>query len=70
MKRSLLIGFRALAFAVGAFVLLAISGIRVQSSRDVFMFVIGLVIFWVVIETVFMNIKKKKTAKAPGPPKP
>lgn len=58
-------GFRAIAFAIGAFILLAISGIRVQSSMDVFMFVIGLVVFWVVIEMVFLNMKKKKTVKPP-----
>lgn len=65
MKSSLLIGFRAIAFALGAFILLAIGGIRVQSSMDVFLFVVGLVVFWVVIETVFMNMKKKKTVKPP-----
>lgn len=58
-------GFRAIAFAIGAFILLAIGGIRVQSSRDVFLFVIGLVVFWVVIEMVFLNMKKKKTVKPP-----
>ena len=66
MKSSLLIGFRAIAFAIGAFILLAVGGIRVQSSRDVFFFVIGLVIFWVIIETVFLNMKKKKTTKPPS----
>ncbi len=65
VKSSLLMGFRAIAFAIGAFILLAISGIRVQSSMDVFMFVIGLVVFWVVIEMVFLNMKKKKTVKPP-----
>lgn len=68
MKSSLLTGFRAISFAVGAFILLAIGGIRVQSSMDVFMFVIGLVVFWIVIETIFMNMKKKKTAKPPHRP--
>ncbi len=60
MKSSLLIGFRALAFALGAFVLLAVSGIKIQSSRDVALFVLGLAAFWVLIERVFLNIKKKK----------
>ena len=65
MKASLLTGFRALAFALGAFVLLAISGIEIKSSRDVFFFVIGLVAFWVVIESVFLRAKKQKSRKTP-----
>jgi hypothetical protein len=64
VKRSLLTGFRALAFALGAFVLLAISGIKIQSSTDVALFVLGLAAFWVVIERVFMNAKQKPR-KAP-----
>ena len=64
MKGSLLTGFRALAFALGAFVLLAISGIEIKSSRDVALFVIGLAGFWVVIERVFLNAKQKPR-KAP-----
>ena len=64
MKSSLLIGFRALAFALGAFILFAISGIKIQSSLDVALFVLGLAAFWVLIERVFLNIKKKK---APPP---
>lgn len=61
MKPSLLIGFRALAFALGAFLLLAVSGIKIKSSGDVAMFVLGLAAFWVLIERVFLNIKKKKS---------
>jgi len=59
MKRSLLTGFRALAFALGAFVLLAIGGIKIQSSMDVALFVLGLAAFWFLIERVFLNAKKK-----------
>ena len=71
MKASLLSGFRALAFALSAFALLALSGIKVQSSGDVFFFVIGLAVFWVVIERVFLNIKKKQAKRPPGaPPRP
>jgi hypothetical protein len=70
MNASLLTGFRALAFALSAFALLALSGIKVQSSRDVFFFVIGLAVFWVVIERVFLNVarKRKKPAAAPRTP--
>lgn len=68
MKSPFLVGFRAIAFAIGAFILLAIGGIRVQSSRDVFLFVIGLVVFWIVIEMVFLNMKKKTTPKPPRAP--
>ena len=59
MKGSLLTGFRALAFALSAFVLLAIGGIEIKSSRDVALFVLGLVAFWVAIERVFLNTKQK-----------
>jgi hypothetical protein len=65
MKGSLLTGFRALAFALGAFVLLAVGGIKIRSSMDVFLFVIGLTAFWIVIERVFMNLKQKQN-KTPG----
>ena len=65
MKGSLLTGFRALAFALGAFVLFAISGIKVHSSVDVALFVVGLTAFWVVIERVFRNWKQKQN-KRPG----
>jgi len=66
MKRSLLTGFRALAFSVGAFALLAVTGtIEIRQSLDVAMFVIGLTVFWVVIESLFLNMKKK-TTKPPG----
>jgi hypothetical protein len=68
LKSPFLVGFRAIAFAIGAFILLAIGGIRVQSSRDVFLFVIGLVVFWIVIEMVFLNMKKKNTPKPPRAP--
>lgn len=64
MKNSLLTGFRAMAFALGAFVLMAVGGIKVRSSLDVTLFVLGLAAFWVVIERVFLNMKQKKR-KAP-----
>lgn len=61
MKGSLLTGFRALAFALGAFLLMAVSGIQViRSSRDVALFVLGLAVFWVLFERVFLNLKQKK----------
>jgi predicted RND superfamily exporter protein len=66
MKRSLLTGFRALAFALGAFVLLALGGIKIQSSLDVALFVIGLAAFWFLIERVFLNAKQKKPTKPGG----
>lgn len=63
MKKSLLTGFRALVFALGAFVLLAVSGIKVRSSLDVAGFVLGLAAFWVLIEKVFMNRGQKNQSK-------
>ena len=65
MKGSLLTGFRALAFALGAFVRLALGGIKIRSSMDVFLFVVGLTLFWIVIERIFMNLKQKQN-KTPG----
>lgn len=61
MKRSLLTAFRALAFALGAFLLLALGGIRVRSSLDVAMFVVGLAAFWIVIEKIFLSLRKRKS---------
>ncbi len=67
MKGSWLTGFRALAFGVGVFVLLLISGrVEIKSSRDVTLFILGLTAFWVVIEKVFLNLRKKP-AKPPHP---
>ena len=60
MKRSLLTGFRALAFALGAFVLLALGGIKVHSSMDVAGFVLGLAGFWIVVEKVFLGLRQTK----------
>lgn len=68
MKASLLTGFRALAFALSAFALLALGGIKVQSSRDVFFFVISLAVFWAIIERVFLNIAQKR-GKPGAPPR-
>jgi hypothetical protein len=61
MKRSLLTGFRAMAFALGAFALLAVTGnIKIHRTLDVTIFVLGLAIFWFLIERVFLNVKQKQ----------
>ncbi len=60
MKASFLTGFRALVFALGAFALLAASGIEVKSSLDVAGFILGLAAFWVLIEKIFMSRARKK----------
>jgi hypothetical protein len=65
MKGSLLTGFRALAFGIGAFILLAVSGIKVPRSGEVAIFIIGLAVFWFLVEKVFLNIRQKKQ-KPPG----
>ncbi len=49
-----------MVFALGAFALLALSGIEVKSSLDVAGFVVGLAAFWVLIERVFMGRQQKK----------
>jgi hypothetical protein len=63
MKRQLLTAFRAFAFAIGCFILLALGDIRVRSSGDVALFVLGLAAFWVLIEKVFINMKAKRPPK-------
>lgn len=69
MKSSFLAGFRAVAFALGVFLLLMVTGkLEIKSSRDVALFVLGLVAFWVVIEKVFLNLRKPKPVKPPHHP--
>ncbi len=60
MKGSLLTGFRAVAFAIGAFILMALGGIRVKSSIDVAAFILGLAVFWFLVEKIFLNLRSKK----------
>ncbi len=67
MKGSLLTGFRAVAFGIGAFILMALGGIRVKSSVDVAMFILGLAAFWFLIEKVFLNLRSKKRPSKPMP---
>lgn len=63
VKRQMLTAFRAFAFAIGCFILLALGGISVRSAGDVALFVLGLAAFWIVIEKVFLNLKAKKTPR-------
>jgi len=63
MKRQFLTAFRAFAFAIGGFILLALGGIRVRSAADVALFILGLAAFWVLIEIVFLNFKAKRQPK-------
>jgi hypothetical protein len=65
VKRQLLTAFRAFAFAIGCFILLALGGIKVRSAGDVALFVLGLAAFWVLIEKVFLNIMAKRTPRRP-----
>ena len=60
MKGSLLTGFRAVAFAIGAFILMALGGIRVKSALDVAGFILGLAVFWFLVEKIFLNLRAKK----------
>ncbi len=68
MKRSLLTVFRTVAFAIGSFILLAIGGIKVRSSVDVALFILGLAAFWVVFERVLLMLKTKQKKPPGGPP--
>jgi hypothetical protein len=63
MKRQFLLAFRAFAFAIGCFALLAVGGMKVVAARDVFLFVLGLAGFWVLIEKVLVNLKAKPAPK-------
>lgn len=63
LKRQMLTAFRAFAFAIGCFILLALGGINVRSAGDVALFVLGLAAFWVLIEKVFLNLKAKKAPR-------
>ena len=67
MKGSLLTGLRAVAFAIGAFILMALGGIRVHSSIDVAGFILGLAVFWFLIEKFFLNLRSKKRPSKPMP---
>jgi hypothetical protein len=64
MKRSLLTGFRALAFALSIFLLLALGGMlgamKVRSATDVTLFVLGLAVFWIVIERMVRTIYQRR----------
>ncbi len=61
MKRSLLTGFRALAFAISAFALLALTGsIEVRRSADVAIFIVGLTAFWVLAEKILPSFGRKR----------
>ena len=66
MKRSLLTGFRALAFALSIFLLLALGGmlgrIRVHSATDVAAFVLGLAAFWIVIERLIAKVRRRPSS--------
>lgn len=63
MKGQLLTAFRAFMFSIGCFILMALGGIRVRSTWDVALFVLGLAAFWVLIEKVFLNFRAKRTPK-------
>ncbi len=55
--------FRAFAFAIGCFILMALGGIRIRSAGDVALFVLGLAAFWVLIEKVILNLKAKQAPR-------
>ena len=55
----MLTALRAFAFAIGCFILMALGGI-INTARDVTLFVLGMMAFWVLIEKVFLSLKAKK----------
>jgi uncharacterized membrane protein len=65
-KAFLLTVFRALVFGLCAFVLIALSPIKIFSAWDVAGFVLGAAVIWYLIETVVLKTllqKKKKQRK-------
>lgn len=44
---------------------MALGGIKVRSAGDVAMFVLGLAVFWVLIEKVFLSMKTKPSPRKP-----
>ena len=66
MKQSLLTGFRALAFALGVFMLIVVGGVTIRSARDVTLFVIGLAAFWVLVEKLFLTLRVRRKASRAG----
>jgi hypothetical protein len=67
MKRSLLTGFRALAFALSIFLLLALGGMlgkmKVHSAVDVTLFVLGLAAFWLIIERLLLKMRRREPSR-------
>ena len=60
-KASLGVAFRSLVFGICAFILIALTGIKVFSSLDVAGFILGATVFWYLIETVVIkNMTQKK----------
>ena len=59
----MLTAFRAFAFAIGCFILMALGGSKVRSAGDVALFVLGLAAFWVLLEKVFLNLKTKQAPR-------
>jgi hypothetical protein len=67
-KATRLIVIRSVVFGLCAFVLAALSGIKVYSPWDVAGFVLGAMVIWYLIETVVLKTlwqKKKTPAKRP-----
>lgn len=63
MKGQLLTAFRAFTFSIGCFILMALGGIRVRSTWDVALFILGLAAFWVLIEKIFLKLKARRSPK-------
>lgn len=66
-KAFLLTAFRALVFGVCAFALISLGRIKVYSSMDVALFVLGAAFLWYLFEVVVLKhlMKTKKPVKRP-----
>ncbi|TAK99032.1 MAG: hypothetical protein EPO08_17515 [Rhodospirillaceae bacterium] len=63
MKRRLLTAFRAMVFAVCVFLLATVGGLKIKSGGAVAVFILGIAVFWILIETVLMSMAKRKKTK-------
>lgn len=63
MTRRLLAAFRALVFALCVFLLATVGGFKIKTGGAVAAFIIGIAVFWMLIETIMMAMAKRKKAK-------
>ena len=63
MKRGLLAAFRAMVLAVCVFLLATVGGLKIKSQGAVTVFILGVAVCWLLIETIMMSLAKRKKTK-------